>query len=319
MPLSELVITHELLERLSKRTSLPDVGGPIVLFGFRGVLPMDVSNRDFQKSHAVRVAAVDNVHMRCTIGQWQPGDRQLALFLGSTVPSLFAIRRQLQRIQPANMLSLGHFAYAKGVHKQGKPSGHRAFRQNAFFPVWRSFDDEDFDAADQLDLGQSSDSIVFDNLHCAYVDNPSSPGFSSNGCQVVCGQPMSAARGNAPEVGPWKTFISNAYDGAGSQQAQFQYSLYSSFDLTTVSNRPDSELQRLLRFGSTGCFVRAAQVALLVQIPYLEVDGHFGRNTLEAVLRFQRAKGLTADGIVGPGTAEALELDWPNLTVSNPA
>lgn len=37
-----------------------------------------------------------------------------------------------------------------------------------------------------------------------------------------------------------------------------------------------------------------------------EVDGIFGRATYEAVVRFQRRNGLSADGIVGAKTAEAL-------------
>lgn len=38
----------------------------------------------------------------------------------------------------------------------------------------------------------------------------------------------------------------------------------------------------------------------------LEVDGYFGDDTEKAVKDFQRAKGLTADGVVGPKTMEKL-------------
>lgn len=38
------------------------------------------------------------------------------------------------------------------------------------------------------------------------------------------------------------------------------------------------------------------------------IDGNFGSGTEEAVLAFQRANGLTADGKVGPGTFKALKL-----------
>ena len=37
-----------------------------------------------------------------------------------------------------------------------------------------------------------------------------------------------------------------------------------------------------------------------------EVDGIFGKGTKRAVIAFQKAKGLGADGIVGPKTREAL-------------
>jgi peptidoglycan hydrolase-like protein with peptidoglycan-binding domain len=37
-----------------------------------------------------------------------------------------------------------------------------------------------------------------------------------------------------------------------------------------------------------------------------EVDGIFGKGTKGQVIAFQKAKGLGADGIVGPKTREAL-------------
>jgi peptidoglycan hydrolase-like protein with peptidoglycan-binding domain len=36
------------------------------------------------------------------------------------------------------------------------------------------------------------------------------------------------------------------------------------------------------------------------------IDGHYGAATMRALASFQRAKGLTADGILGPATRAAL-------------
>ena len=56
-----------------------------------------------------------------------------------------------------------------------------------------------------------------------------------------------------------------------------------------------------LQSGSKGDAVRAAQYRLAVT-----VDGVFGSDTKSAVVNFQKSKGLSADGVVGPNTWAAL-------------
>ena len=58
---------------------------------------------------------------------------------------------------------------------------------------------------------------------------------------------------------------------------------------------------RALKLGSTGSAVKAVQRRLKVK-----VTGYYGELTQAAVKRFQRSKGLKADGIVGSATARAL-------------
>lgn len=66
----------------------------------------------------------------------------------------------------------------------------------------------------------------------------------------------------------------------------------------------------ILKRGSTGTEVAYVQ-AILMDLGYdlqpYGADGDFGRKTEEAVKAFQRAHGLTPDGIVGPLTYDALE------------
>jgi peptidoglycan hydrolase-like protein with peptidoglycan-binding domain len=68
-----------------------------------------------------------------------------------------------------------------------------------------------------------------------------------------------------------------------------------------------------LALGSTGNDVRRVQ-RLLVMVKLLgpsDIDGSFGPRTQAAVTAFQSGAALTADGIVGPATWQALPAD-PN-------
>jgi len=58
--------------------------------------------------------------------------------------------------------------------------------------------------------------------------------------------------------------------------------------------------------GSTGNFAKAAQAALNAFGKGLVVDGAFGDASKAAAVSFQKSKGLTADGIIGPATWTAL-------------
>ena len=61
-----------------------------------------------------------------------------------------------------------------------------------------------------------------------------------------------------------------------------------------------------LRKGAKGEQVELLQELLAVKGYILKVDGDFGTKTEEAVKNFQKANGLTDDGIVGPKTWEKL-------------
>ena len=72
----------------------------------------------------------------------------------------------------------------------------------------------------------------------------------------------------------------------------------------------------VLRQGSTGVHVEQVQFWLsgLAQfdsnIPAIAVDGNYGSATKAAVIAFQKQAGLTADGVVGQATWEALYAAW---------
>ena len=76
----------------------------------------------------------------------------------------------------------------------------------------------------------------------------------------------------------------------------------------------------VLEVGSRGSDVIKVQNKL-IQWDYLKgaADGRYGEATRNAVLRFQRSNGLTADGRVGPATAAAMGLTLSGSTSSSSA
>lgn len=73
-------------------------------------------------------------------------------------------------------------------------------------------------------------------------------------------------------------------------------------NVSLVNDRP------IIQYNSTGEHVKRAQQFLLDhEINIGSVDGEFGPRTYTGVKRFQQAKGLAVDGIIGPNTWAALE------------
>ena len=74
------------------------------------------------------------------------------------------------------------------------------------------------------------------------------------------------------------------------------------------------DVKPTLRKGSAGTLVEDLQsklIALGYDLGNSGADGKFGAKTETAVKAFQKSKGLTADGVVGPKTWEALDAATP--------
>ncbi len=76
-----------------------------------------------------------------------------------------------------------------------------------------------------------------------------------------------------------------------------------------VPNPPPSQPLPVLRKGSTGYWVKEAQLRLIAHgfpLNLYGADGIFGEETLKAVKAFQASRGLAADGVIGQDTWEEL-------------
>jgi len=197
--------------------------------------------------------------------------------------------------------------YRKGIHKKGGPTAHEAFRQIAAHPIRRTADDFDYDNDDRVEFTNP-----FDNIHAAWSMGVDNDNYASAGCQVIVGYPKCTKRGDKPDIGAWGVFKENAYSPELGQDV-FLYVLLSARDAQRIVLDGPAKLTRL-RFGSDGELVKLVQNALKTEDFYEgNVDGDFGERTLRAVLAYQEATfGPAADdGIVGPLTASALGIEWP--------
>lgn len=299
-------LSQQHLRRLCQINSfaVPD-GDGLIFFGLRGLLPVNENDHEFRLLHQVQAAAVDHLHPRCLIGQWNTAKGTLAVFPASTTPCLKYLKTAKQKNGAgANELMTGFYKdYRKGIHKPGAMTGHEAFRQTSGRPIRRTADDFDFDTQDRVEF-----SNPYDNLHASWSMGLSHDGFASAGCQVIVGYPKCERRGKLSDAGPWKTFKENAYRVP---QHSFPYVLLTGREAEQVAILGDQPLTSKLRFGSSGESVRKLQ-SLLKRAGFYEgqSDGDFGERTLRAVLAYQISTfGDDADdGIVGPMTAGALGL-----------
>ncbi len=93
-------------------------------------------------------------------------------------------------------------------------------------------------------------------------------------------------------------------DGKAGYQTQTK--LYGT-SAVAASGASSGALGATLRYGDTGASVSTLQTRL-IELGYLTgaADGRFGASTKTAVVAFQKASGLTGDGVVGASTQNAL-------------
>jgi hypothetical protein len=300
-------LTDTVLRRMCEINSFPIPADGMIFVGLRGCLPTNPDDQEFRTEHAIEVMSYDHTHPRCTICQWRRTTFDIALFPGSTVPHQKFVKLSLEKGgKGTNQMMTGYYDdYRKGIHKPGFPKGHAAFRQTEGHPIRRTADDFDYDNDDAVEFTNP-----YDNIHAGWTMGVDLNYFSSAGCQVVLGYPQCDYRGDKPDSGAWKVFKESAY--AAPQQG-FPYVLLSGVDAQKIALAGSQKMLPRLRYGSQAPLVSQVQTALKAFGYYEgEIDIDYGRRTTRAVLEFQTATfgSGSDDGIVGPVTAEALNVSW---------
>ena len=296
---------------------VPNNAKNLVFVGIRGALPVNTSDNSFQDSQTLVLRDVDYRNLNCTIVQWGLDTGQLAVYAGSTVPSIANILGY-RKTPPlnSNCLCPGYYKrYQRGQHQPANPAHwYSAFRQDGQpLIIRRTYDNTTYDNFDKAEVSTGCD----DNIHAAWTMETDNDYFSSAGCQVIMGIPYCASTQAAQNgnLGPWKSFKDVGYQ---SSQSYYSYALFNSTEIDRLLLHAGQQVAVRLKFGATGAVVTTMQNALIGK-KYLTgpADGDFGPDTFKAVIKFQTDLfGIgAADGVVGPVTAQALGMSMPLIGV----
>lgn len=205
-------------------------------------------------------------------------------FKGSTFPN----KNYLDGNERVNQLMNGFYThYSKGIHNKGTNTEHSALRQTRNQPVLRTFNKEtnSFDISGIVDYCNAHD-----NIHAGWCKDSNQAYYESKGCQVIMGYPQCPKRKKME--GQWKTFIS-VIESIDKQLFNYLVIPYRWFNLQND----------LCIFGSRG-----EKVEFLQRLLGISQDGIFGKDTLFAVIDFQKKNNLTVDGVAGNNTFEMLKM-----------
>jgi len=106
----------------------------------------------------------------------------------------------------------------------------------------------------------------------------------------------------------WDAFA-RGYNGPAYRQNNYAEKLARAWAMSRPSAPVPIQMPPLLQVGSRGPLVEAVQRALIAGGAQISVDGFYGRMTELAVMAAQSAAHLATDGVVGPKTAAALNVE----------
>ena len=112
--------------------------------------------------------------------------------------------------------------------------------------------------------------------------------------------------------------VFNAITGTKSELSDLSDNFISELLRINSSEKSPEYLDALSKMGSRGAEVTQVQMVLKNMGYYSGgVDGIFGVKTQDALMKFQKARGLTADGIAGPQTLKALGIQVDAISANN--
>ncbi|MBL8578249.1 MAG: DUF3380 domain-containing protein [Mesorhizobium sp.] len=111
----------------------------------------------------------------------------------------------------------------------------------------------------------------------------------------------------------WEAFA-RGYNGPNYRKSAYHTKLataYRRFAAGSIISDKPAAATPLLQYGSAGGAVRDLQISLSALGYPVASDGKFGKRTQQAVMAFQRDRGLAVDGIAGPATKKAIHEAMP--------
>lgn len=294
----------------------------IIIFAFRGSYPLQCTGSGPDQAgnpEAVKTIFKKSVDYRepaCSIGIWNTGTGEIAIFPGSTVPSLTYLHRNPDSTTHFNILCPGKYELKKGIHPRnvtGYQSHEALVMPGKGWVIRPELIKKPKKSA--FNFNRVSYAVIFpgDNLHASHSEPllqekdkicPTpvmNKNFSSSGCLTIVGQPNEYVKHNYPFFwNYWEQFmlLIRYYSSA----EHYVLLLFSFSDLINI-DQSDSNV--ILRYGSKGLYVADLQERLskisdsISNLRYYKgkINGLMKADTVIAWLKFM--KDYSPDNIKG--------------------
>jgi len=285
----------------------------IIIFAFRGSYPLQSLGSDPcqagipEKVKKIVSKKINYKKASCTIVIWYPGSGDIALFPGSTVPSLTYMHQNPDTADHFNILCPGKYEYVRGIHPR-KIAGYQ--RHEALIMPGKGWIMRPELIRKQgksiFNFNEVQYDVVLpgDNLHASRAE-PYMPvagktdkkslinrNYSSSGCLTIIGQPEQYVRHRHSHCWNfWEQFMQLIKSSSSDRN----YTLIL-FNFSDLINSDNDRERTILRYGSQGSPVYELQQKLskiysaATNSVYFtgKHDGIFQADTAKAWLRFMK-------------------------------